>query len=77
MNEAFRQVNDLIRSLAPEDPATEAWEFFCECPDVACHALVSLPLVDFDEHRALSPPLPILARHHRESDIEGAAVHAR
>ena len=77
MNGAFRHVNDSMRSLATEGPATETWEFFCECLDVACHALVSLTLLEFDECRALSPPLPILATHHRQGDIHRAAVRAR
>jgi hypothetical protein len=46
---------------APED---ETWEFFCECPDLACHALVSLTVVEFDELRTAMPPAPILATAH-------------
>jgi hypothetical protein len=60
---AFGHVNDSIRKLAIEGPTTETWDFFCECPDVECHALVSLTLVEFDERRAALPPLPILATH--------------
>lgn len=60
---AFRQVNDSIRALANEDAGAEKWEFFCECPDLACHALVSLTLPEFDERRAASPPVPIFAAH--------------
>jgi hypothetical protein len=59
----FGQVNDSIRGLATEGQATETWEFICECPDVECHAMVSLTLIQFDEHRAASPPEPILAEH--------------
>jgi len=62
-HEAFGHVNDSIRKLAPEGPATETWEFICECPDVECHALVSLTLLEFDERRAALPPVPILATH--------------
>jgi hypothetical protein len=61
---AFGHVNDSIRKLATEGPATETWEFFCECPDLACHTLVTLTLVEFDERRAASPPAPIVATHH-------------
>jgi hypothetical protein len=61
---AFGHVNDSIRKLATEGPATEAWEFFCECPDVACHALVNLTLFEFDRRRAAVPRLPVLAPDH-------------
>ena len=61
---AFGQVNDSIRTLASEGQDGEMWDFFCECPDVECHALVSLTLPEFDGRRAASPPLPILAPHH-------------
>lgn len=63
-HEAFGQVNDSIRSLAGEGPITQTWEFFCECPDVACHTLVSLTLLEFDERRGASPPVPILSPRH-------------
>jgi len=61
----FRHVNDSIRDLATEDLATETWGFICECPDATCHAVVSLTLVEFDERRAASPQLPVLAAEHR------------
>ena len=54
---AFEEVNDAIRRLAPEGPVTEVWEFFCECPDTACHVLVSLTLAQFDERRASTAPV--------------------
>jgi hypothetical protein len=60
----FGHVNDSIRGLATDDQANETWEFFCECPDLECHALVSLTLVEFDERRASLPPLPILLTGH-------------
>jgi hypothetical protein len=60
---AFRQVNDSIRQLAHDGAETQTWEFFCECADLACHALVSLTLPEFDERRGASPPVPILAAH--------------
>ncbi|HEY7420647.1 MAG TPA: hypothetical protein VH541_01455 [Gaiellaceae bacterium] len=60
----FTHVNDSIRSLATEPRAAETWEFFCECPDVGCHALVSLTLVEFDQRRTSLPPVPILASGH-------------
>jgi len=63
-NGAFHHVNDSIRSLATEDPEAQTWEFFCECTDVDCRTLVSLTLVEFDERRAASPPVPVLASHH-------------
>lgn len=62
--ELFPHVNDSIRKLAAHGPATETWEFICECPDVTCHALVSLTLVEFDERREASPPEAILAAEH-------------
>jgi len=60
----FGHVNDSIRGLATDDQANETWEFFCECPDLECHAFVSLTLVEFDERRASLPPLPILLTGH-------------
>jgi len=63
---AFREVNDSIRALAPGGLETDTFEFFCECRDIECHAPVSLTLLEFDEHRAASPPVPILAEHDRD-----------
>jgi hypothetical protein len=60
----FGHVNDSIRKLATEEQAAERWEFFCECPDLACHALVSLTVLEFDERRAAVPPVPILVAGH-------------
>ncbi len=60
---AFELVNDSIRRLAIDGPETETWEFFCECPDVGCHRLVTLTLIEFDERRTASPPVPVLAAH--------------
>jgi hypothetical protein len=56
-------VNDSIRELAGAAPEAETWQFICECADVACHALVTLTLTEFDERRAAAPPLPVLAEH--------------
>lgn len=61
---AFREVNDSIRRLAAPGPETQTWEFFCECSDIGCRALISLTLLEFDGRRAASPPVPILAAHH-------------
>ena len=60
----FQHVNNSIRSLATEAQASDTWEFFCECPDLACHALVSLTVVEFDELRTAMSPAPILATAH-------------
>jgi hypothetical protein len=60
----FIHVNDSIRGLAGKGPGAQSWEFLCECPDVTCHALVSLTLIEFDERRAASPPAPIIATEH-------------
>ena len=60
----FGHVNDSIRGLATDDQADETWEFFCECPDLECHALVSLTLLEFDERRASLPRMPILLAGH-------------
>jgi hypothetical protein len=62
--ELFPHVNDSIRRSASEGPPSETWEFICECPDVTCHALVALTLVEFDERREESPPAPVLATEH-------------
>jgi hypothetical protein len=60
----FGHVNDSIRGLATEGPDTEMWEFLCECPDLDCHALVSLTLTEFDARRSASPPSPIVSFSH-------------
>jgi len=60
----FVHVNDSIRKLASAGPATQTWEFICECPELTCHALVSLTLTEFDERRAALPPLPVLSSEH-------------
>ncbi len=59
----FGHVNDSIRALATAGPPSETWEFVCECPDVECHAMVSLTLAEFDERRAASPRALVLAEH--------------
>jgi hypothetical protein len=63
-NGLFGHVNDSIRGLATDGPTDETWQFICECPDLGCHALVSLTLADFDARRAASPPSPILSIAH-------------
>jgi len=60
----FVEVNDSIRELASERPASQMWDFICECPEVTCHASVSLTLTEFDERRATSPPVPVHAAEH-------------
>lgn len=60
----FVHVNDSIRRLASAGPVTQTWEFICECPELTCHVPVSLTLAEFDERRAASPPLPVLAAEH-------------
>lgn len=62
----FVQVNDSIRELASERSATQIWDFICECPEVTCHASVSLTLTEFDERRAASPPVPVHAAQHED-----------
>ena len=64
-NGVFTHVNNSIRRLASDGPPAQTWEFICECPELACHALVTLTLTEFDERRAASPPEPILALEHR------------
>jgi hypothetical protein len=60
----FGHVNNSIRGLATEGPLDQTWEFICECPDADCHEMVSVTLLEFDECRAASPAVPILAEHH-------------
>jgi hypothetical protein len=60
----FVHVNDSIRKLASAGPGTQTWEFICECPELTCHALVTLTLSEFDDRRAASPPVPVLATEH-------------
>jgi len=63
-NGVFAHVNDSIRKLAADGPASQTWEFICECPELTCHTLVSLTLTEFDERRTERPSLPILATKH-------------
>jgi hypothetical protein len=60
----FGHVNDSIRKVASQGPATQRWDFICECPDTTCHELVSLTLLEFDERRSSSPPQPVTAARH-------------
>jgi hypothetical protein len=60
----FAHVNDSIRRLATEAQESETWEFFCECSDLTCHALVSLTVFEFDERRTALPPVPIVLAGH-------------
>jgi hypothetical protein len=62
--EPFTQVNDSIRAIATEGEPDETWEFYCECADVNCHGLISLTLLEFDERRRSTPPIPILDAQH-------------
>src|SRR5436190_6481164 len=39
----------------------ESWELICECDDLACCALLTLMLVEYDGCRGRKPPMPILA----------------
>ena len=71
----FGHVNDSIRGLATEGRLDETWEFICECPELTCHALVSLTLTEFDDYRAASPPLPILAIEH-DGVMAGSVIEA-
>jgi hypothetical protein len=72
----FGHVNDAIRKLATDGASSEAWEFLCECPDVECHAMVSLTLLEFDELRAAYPPQPVLATHlDGHGSVDGADTH--
>jgi hypothetical protein len=77
----FGHVNDAIRTLATDGQINETWEFLCECPDPACHALVTLTLAEFDRRRAASPRLPIRANHganyapSREAGQEVSVTH--
>ena len=63
-DELFVHVNDSIRRLAVAGSATQTWDFVCECPEVTCCVPVSLTLIEFDERRAASPPVPVLAAEH-------------
>jgi hypothetical protein len=61
----FVEVNDWIRKLA-RGPATQIWDFICECPEVTCHSSVTLTLTEFDERRAASPRVPVHAAEHAD-----------
>ena len=60
----FVEVNDSIRKLASGYSANQIWDFICECPEVTCRASVDLTLIEFDERRAASPPVPVHAAEH-------------
>lgn len=64
VKQLYGRVNDSIRGIASEGPADETWEFMCECSDVECHERVVLTLTEFDERRASTPPVPIVATTH-------------
>jgi len=61
----FVRVNDSIRKLA-SGSATESWDFVCECSEVTCHASVNLTLIEFDDRRSASPPIPVHAAEHAD-----------
>jgi len=62
----FAHVNDSIRTLVTTNgQATETWDFYCECADVTCRAMVRLTVDEFDQRREALPPLPVLAIEHR------------
>ena len=63
-DDLFGHINDAIRGLASEDSVDQTWQFVCECPDLGCHAFVSLTLREFDALRSASPPSPILSSSH-------------
>ena len=65
----FVHVNDAIRKLAGDGLLPQTWEFICECPEVTCHAWVSLTLSEFDERRVASPPVPIVSAEHAGSSV--------
>jgi hypothetical protein len=66
----FARVNDSIRKIAAaNDLGSQFWEFMCECPDVECHAFVTLTVAEFDERRAASPPMPVLATKHKPESV--------
>jgi hypothetical protein len=60
----FVHINDSIRKLASDGSAADSWDFVCECPELTCRAAVNLTLVEFDERRAASPPIPVRAAEH-------------
>jgi hypothetical protein len=73
---AFRHVNDSIRGLAPGGLEADTYEFFCECPDIECRAMVRLTLQEFDARRAASPSLSILAAHEDDQPSRSRQVRA-
>jgi hypothetical protein len=62
----FVEVNDRIRKLADGYSTNQIWDFVCECPKVTCRSSVSLTLMEFDERRAASPPVPVHALEHKD-----------
>jgi hypothetical protein len=71
-NGFFTSVNDSIRKLANGAETTQVWDFVCECPNPTCHSPVSLTLIEFDERRAASPAVPVLAREHHGENASRA-----
>jgi hypothetical protein len=63
----FVEVNDRIRKLADGCSTNQIWDFVCECPAVTCRSSVSLTLMEFDERRAASPPVPVHAAEHQDT----------
>ncbi len=65
----FAHVNDSIRKLVTGNGyAAETWDFYCECADVGCRAMVRLTVDEFDRRRDARPPLPVLAEEHDGAD---------
>lgn len=67
----FREVNERIRDAGEQfrDSPEQEYEFFCECPDVACVERVALTLAEYEEIRQ-DPRRFLVAPGHDVPEIE-------
>ena len=68
----FREVNERIRELAPDDGPTE---FLCECGDAGCVESVSLSTGQYEEVRR-DPARFFIRPGHEVPDIEDVVEEA-
>jgi hypothetical protein len=77
---ALTEVNEHILEFASESASIEDdWDFFCECGELDCHAVVRLTIGEYtglrDAERAVLAPGHELSEHDRSRRLrEGSRV---
>jgi len=69
---ALTDANRFVGDLASASAKGRAWQFFCECGRLACHALVELTLVEYEAIK--DDEKPVLAPGHLVDQKERARV---